>query len=267
MLIAQTCMKGKDMTHEFVFPDVSTSLIAILGLLVIWQYYRLQVAAGRILAVDLFDRSGTRMYVYALPADENACETCSDANGVVLFPSQVARNRFSPIKGECRRTTPCTGVLVGLYGGWLEARGILERLRKNRGKEETRLSPEHLRALVNGQWERSISADTDRLGIKVLEGMSYEKINPDVSMGCYIYLLDQVKEVRHLMLLVPTYLRLTELLIKHGRHDQAIEIIERFEDRFPSSKRGPHFPSDTQREAMKSKKAQALKGQHLKATA
>ena len=207
------------------------------------------------------------MYLYAVPADENVCEACSEANGLVFFPSQVARKHFRPIEGECRRPTPCTGVAVGLYGGWLEARGILERLRNNRGKEETRLSPEQLRALVNGQWEQNISADTDRVGIKALEALSYEKINPDVSMGCYMYLIDQVKEVRHLMLLVPTYLRLTELLIKAGRYNRVIEIIERFEGRFPPGRRGPHFPSDAQREAMKAKKAQALKGQYLKATA
>ncbi len=44
-------------------PDVTVYLAAILGLLVVWQYYQMQIMAGRILAIDIFDRSGIRMYI------------------------------------------------------------------------------------------------------------------------------------------------------------------------------------------------------------
>jgi xanthosine utilization system XapX-like protein len=62
-------------------PDVTVYLVAILGLLVVWQYYQMQIMAGRILAVDIFDRSSIRMYVYVIPDDDHICEVCSAAHG------------------------------------------------------------------------------------------------------------------------------------------------------------------------------------------
>lgn len=225
-------------------PDVTVYLMAILGLLAVWQYYQMQIMAGRILAVDIFDRSGIRMYVYVTPHDDHICEVCASSHGRVFLPSQVAKKKFSPLTERCRRSSPCTGVLVGLYGAWLEARGVLEHLRKNAKKGGIQLSSEEVRALVNGQWERCISADTDRLGIHLIEAVSYEKINPEVSIGSYRYVINEVKEVRHLMCLVPAYIRLLQLLLRAGEEAEALETIERFEGRFPSTKRGPHFPSD-----------------------
>ncbi len=185
--------------------DVGIYLVAVLALLVIWQYYKMQIMAGRILAVDIFDRSGIRMYFYVTADDDHICDVCSDANGRVFSSSQVAKRSFSPLDGKCKRAVPCASVLVGLYGGWLEARGVLERLRANlRSGQRIQLSPEEMRAMVNGQWERSISADTDRLGIHIIEAMCYEKINADVAIAGYRFVVDQAKEIRHLMLDSPS---------------------------------------------------------------
>jgi hypothetical protein len=79
--------------------------------------------------------------------------------------------------------------------------------------------------------------------------------------------VEEAREVRHLLLLVPAYLRLLQLLLRAGDGAEALEMIERFESRFPSTKRGAHFPSDKQRETMKTKKAQLLKGLPLKLSA
>ena len=49
-----------------VLPDFLPYLLAIFGLLVLWQFYQLRVMKGRILAIDIFDRSGIRMYLYAV---------------------------------------------------------------------------------------------------------------------------------------------------------------------------------------------------------
>ena len=78
---------------NFVFPDITICLIGILGLLVVWQYYKMQIMAGRILAVDIFDRSGIRMYLYATPDDSQVCDTCAQANGRVYLSSKVARKK------------------------------------------------------------------------------------------------------------------------------------------------------------------------------
>lgn len=252
------------MLAQFEFPDVTMYLIAILGLLVLWQYYQMQIMAGRILAVDIFDRSGIRMYIYATPDDDAMCPICSESNGRVFSPSQVAKKGFSPLDGKCKRPTPCPGVLIGLYGGWLEARGVLERLRANLKKGGIQLSPEELRAMVNGQWERSISAETDRLAVHMLEALTYEKINQAVSVIGYSYVVDEAKEVRHLMFLVPAYMRLVQLLVRSGESAKALDVIERFENRFPPNKRGPHFPTEEQREVLKTRKTHLLKNQPLK---
>ncbi len=246
-------------------PDMTLYLVAVLALLVIWQYYQMQIMAGRILAVDIFDRSGIRMYFFVTADDDHVCEVCSAATGRVFSSSQVAKQSFTPLNGTCKRAVPCASVLVGLYGGWLEARGVLERVRANfKRRKGVQLSPEELRAMVNGQWERSISADTDRLGIHIIEAMCYEKVNPQVAVSGYRFVVDQAKEIRHLMLLVPAYLRLTQLLIRSGEAAEALELVERFETRFPTNKRGPHFPSEEQREMMRTKKTQLLKGLPLK---
>lgn len=248
-------------------PNISAYLAAILALLVLWQYYQMQIMAGRILAVDIFDRSGIRMYIYVTPHDDHICEVCAASHGRLFLPSQVAKKKFSPLTGTCQRPMPCIGVLVGLYGAWLEARGVLEHLRKSAKKGGIQLSSEEVRALVNGQWERCISADTDRLGIHMIEALSYETINPEVSIEGYRYVVNEVKEVRHLMFLVPAYLRLTQLLLRAGEEAEALETIERFEGRFPSTKRGPHFPSDEHREIMKTKKTRLLKNLPLRMSA
>jgi len=245
------------------FADVTVYLVAVLGLLVVWQYYQLQIMAGRILAVDIFDRSGIRMYVYVTPDDDLICEVCAASHGRVFLPSLVAEKNFSPIIGKCQRRFPCHGALVGLYGAWLEARGVLEQLRTNIKRGGIQLSAEEVRALVSGQWERCVSADTDRLGVRMIEAFSYEKINQEVALDGYRYVVNEGKEVRHLMFLAPVYVRLTQLLLLAGEEAEALETIERFEARFPSTKRGPHFPSHEQREIMKTRKAQLLQDQSL----
>ncbi|MBH0181290.1 MAG: hypothetical protein HP490_06325, partial [Nitrospira sp.] len=164
------------------------------------------------------------------------------------------------------RSIPCLGVLVGLYGAWLEARGVVERVRANAKKGWISLSPEGLRAMVNGQWEQSISADTDRLGIHMIEAVCYEKINQSVSIAGYRCVINEVKEVRHLLLLVPAYLRLSLLLVRSGAATDAREVIERFERRFPVKKRAPHFPTVEQRTAIKIRKTYLLDNQPAQPT-
>jgi hypothetical protein len=240
------------------FPDITIYLVGILGLLVLWQYYQMQIMAGRILAVDIFDRAGIRMYIYVTPDDDQVCEVCAKSNGRVFSPSLVAKKGFSPHDGACTRPTPCLGVMVGLYGAWLEARAVVERLRANLRKGWVQLTAEELRALVNGNWEDCISAETDRLGVRMIEAVCFEKINPAISIGGYRYVVDEAKEVRHLLLLVPAYLRLQPLLVRDGEEREALALIERFEKRFPTTRRGRHFPSVEQREVMKARKAVLL---------
>jgi hypothetical protein len=238
-----------------ILPDLLPYLIAILALLVVWQYHQMQVMKGQILAIDVFDRSGIRMYLYVVPNDKNTCEVCCEANGRVFLPSEVTKMHFTPLRGQCANPGKCVGLLVGIYGAWPEARQLLERLRTAKKKTPLQLSAPELEALIRGPWERSISAATDRISVHMLEAIYYEETKPETSITNYRYLLDQAREVRHLPLVVPSYFRLTELLARLGRTQEALDVIEQFESRYKGKKPGPHFPTETQRGLMSLKKS------------
>jgi hypothetical protein len=144
---------------------------------------------------------------------------------------------------------------VGLYGAWPEARHLLERLRIAKKKTTLQLSMPELVALIRGPWERSISAATDRISVHMLEAILYEETNPETAITNYRYLIDQAREVRHLPLVVPSYFRLTELLARQGRAQEAIDVIEQFESRYKGKKVGPHTPTEIQRGLMSLKKS------------
>ena len=67
------------MPASLVIPDIMPYLLGVLGLLLVWQFYKLQVLAGRIQAVDFWDRSGTRMFIHSTVQDEHACGPCQEA--------------------------------------------------------------------------------------------------------------------------------------------------------------------------------------------
>ena len=64
-------------------PDFIPYVLAILALLLLWEFHALQVRSGRIDAVDIWDRSGIRMFIYATPRDNTACPACREAHGHV----------------------------------------------------------------------------------------------------------------------------------------------------------------------------------------
>jgi hypothetical protein len=243
---------------SFVLPDLLPYLLAILGLLVLWQYYQIQTMKGRILAIDIFDRSGIRMYLYAVADDREACEVCRSAHGTVFPPSEVMKSQFSPIKGTCKTPARCIGFLIGLYGAWPEADRIVTRLRLSRKREPIQLSQDELGEMVLGPWERSISANTDRLGIYVLEAVLGDRSNPSIAMDKYLHTLEHAKQIRHMPLIVPTYFRLVELLTAQERTIEALRLIEQFEERYTGRKSGPYAPTEKQFAIMKIKKSHLI---------
>lgn len=243
------------MIEELVLPDFLPYLAGILMLLVIWQYHQLQVMKGRIVAIDIFDRSGIRMYIHMVPNDPQTCDVCRRANGKVFLPSEVVKKRFSPLDGPCESSSGCTSLLIGLYGAWPEARHILERLGASKKKTSVTLSDQEIAALIGGPWEKSISAATDRIAVHTLEAVVHEGKNPDTSIMNYRYVIDQAREVRHLPYLIPAYFRLVELLTRQNRVEEAFEVIQQFEERYRKKKPGPYTPSERQRGLMSIRKS------------
>jgi hypothetical protein len=229
--------------------DIFPYLSALLGLIVVWQYHEKLVLTGRIQAIDIYDRSGIRMYLYAIPDDDAICASCREAHGTAFLTSVVARKEFSPLRNPCINPQGCTGILVGLYGAWPEARAIVQRLREAK-TGSIQLSPDEMDRMLKGPWERSVSATTDHFAMQILGALSREKRDPKTAMQQYGAIIDQAKEMRHLLLVLPAYLRLTELLVRHGHGPEALQTIEQFETRYEPTKGGPHYPTNKQRGMM-----------------
>jgi hypothetical protein len=230
-------------------------LFAILALLGLWLFYQVQVRSGRIQAVDLFDRSVVRLYVYVLPDDRPSCDVCAQAQGRVFLPSAVGKIGFSPVDGSCPGAVTCQGMLVGLYGGWVEARQLVGRLQEPSKKHPLRLSPEELHLVVKGAWSKSISADTDRISMHFLEGWCLGQTDRKAALEGLRYVVERAKEPRHLPYVVPAWLRLMELLLKDGREDEARLCIEQFERRFPPERHEIDGPSFAQRKMLQEMKS------------
>ena len=242
-------------------------LFAILALLGLWLFYQVQVRSGRIQAVDLFDRSVVRFYLYVLPDDRPACAACIQAQGRVFLPPVVAKIGFSPLDGPCQGTVSCQGLLVGLYGGWVEARQLVSRLQQASKRTPLRLSSEELHALITGGWSKSISADTDRISMHLLEGWCVGKTNESTALQALRYVVDRAKEPRHLAYVVPAWLRLMALLLKAGRDDEARLAIEQFEGRFPPDRQDIDGPSFAQRKILQDMKSLLWETRSLKVSA
>jgi hypothetical protein len=241
-----------------------SGLLALLGL---WLFHQMQVRSGRIQAIDMFDRSVVRFYVYVFPDDRLLCPICTEAQGRVFLPSIAEKNGFLPLGGPCRNTSPCQGYLIGLYGGWLEARQVVSRLQQAPKKSSIRLSFEELCMIVNGAWEQSVSADTDRISMHMLEGLCFGKADTRMAVQGLQYVVARARDARHLPLVVPAYLRLLDLLLKAGRVDEARQVIEQIEHRFPVNCHGMYTPSLTERKLLEEMKSLLWESQSLKVSA
>ena len=242
-------------------------LAAVLGLLGLWLFHQIQVRAGRIQAVDLFDRSLVRMYVYMVPDDSPICEVCARAHGHMFLSSWAHRKGFSPLEEKCRGAVPCPGFLIGLYGGWQEARDIVAQLQQRSKKAALLLSHDELCKLVKGQWKRSVSADTDRVNVHLLEALCFEKSDMDTAISGYRFVIDHAKEERHLPFIVPAYVRLIATLLRRGCDEEAGRAIEQFEHRFSASQDDALAPSAGQRKVLEELKSLLWERQSLKVSA
>ncbi|HEY5627767.1 MAG TPA: hypothetical protein VIR79_07460 [Nitrospira sp.] len=255
------------MEEGYSISEITIYLAAVVGLLGLWLFHQMQVRAGRIQAVDLFDRSLVRMYLYMTFDEKPVCDVCAKAHGRVFLSSWTGKKHFSPLDGPCHGNVPCQGGLVGLYGGWLEAREIVARLQKASKKAVVRLSPEEVRKLVKGPWKKSVSADTDRVAVHMLEALCDDRDHVDVAIEGYRFVIAHAKEPRHVPLIVPASLRLTSLLLRVGREEEARQAIEQCERLLSSGQLEGSSPSTEQRQLLEDKKALLWKRQSLQVSA
>jgi hypothetical protein len=247
--------------------ELTLYLLGILALLGLWLFHQFQVRSGRIQAIDVFDRSVARFYLYVIPNDRPFCAACAQAQGRVFLPGHVGKIGFSPLNSPCSGSVPCQGQMIGLYGGWLEARQLVTRLQQASRKNPVRLTSAEILALAKGAWSKSVSADTDRISMHLLEGWCFGQTEPAVAIEGLRYVIDRAKEERHLPYVVPAFLRLMDLLLRAGRDDEARVVIEQFEARFPSDRHDVDGPSFTQRKVLQQMKSLLWETRSLKVSA
>ena len=117
-----------------IVPEIVPYMAGLLALLVVWEYHQILVLKGRIQAIDIFDRSGIRMYIHVAPSNNDTCSSCQDLHGRIFLPSMVAKRLSDPSQGHCTHPSGCRCLLIGLYGAWPEGRRLVDRLRTAKRK-------------------------------------------------------------------------------------------------------------------------------------
>jgi len=206
-------------------PDVVPYLLAVLGLLLIWQLHEIQIKAGRIKATDILHRSNIRFFVYVTPEDASTCSACREASGKTFVPMAVTAKKFTHLEGSCTNHDGCRCVRIGLYGAWPEAQAVQSKLEAGK---TVKLAHKELDQLIDGGKMRRHGIESDKVSLAMLEATRAESWDVDLAIDRYRDVLEQAKSDRDREFLLPSYLRLCELYEKKGRHKDALAIVDRF---------------------------------------
>jgi hypothetical protein len=233
-------------------PDVVPYLLAILGLLLVWQLHDIQVRAGRIKAVDVWVRSGIRLFLHLTPDDLHACQNCRAVHGTALLPALVAAKKFKPAAKACTNPDGCRCLLIGLYGGWPEAEKLRGELA--RGEGQTRLSRERIQRLIQGAQSRRSGVATDEMSIALLEALHAEGSDPDLAVQRYRLVASQSQKERDRIFVIPSYLRMIELLEQRGQYADALNAVNQFFKACDGGSKKKHGVTDAQMNHMSLRK-------------
>lgn len=241
-----------NLLNQIELPDTYPYLLAILGLALIWKFHDMQVKAGRIKAKDFWERSGVRIFLRATPTDAQACPACKETANVVFLPGLVTSKKFTPQEKPCTNPAGCRCVMVGLYGGWAQAGSALALAKKNGGKAQ--LSEAEMKTMLDKSSDARAGASADRISIRMLNALRAEGSQTETAIEHYRYILSHAEEDRDLALMVPTYLRLSDLLEKAGKASEALELIEQCVKDYGDKKKGPDAPTEAQRATLNARK-------------
>ena len=238
--------------NQIELPETYPYLLALVGLTLIWKFHDMQVKAGRIQAKDFWERSGVRFFLRATPGDAQACLACKEATNCVFLPGLVTAKKFSPQDKPCTNPAGCRCVTVGLYGGWPQALSALALAKKSGGKG--RLNDAELKALIEKSVDARAGASADRISLRMLNALRAEGSQNETAIEHYRYILSHAEEDRDLALMVPVYLRLSELLEKSGKASEALDLVEQCLKDYGEKKKGPDAPTEAQRAALNTRK-------------
>jgi hypothetical protein len=234
-------------------PDVLPYLLGILGLLLVWELHSIQVRAGRIRAVGILNRSGIGLFLHVTPDDPSACPVCREASRTAFLPTTVASNNFKGT-AECTNSAGCRCIMIGLHGAWAEAQRLQIQL-LNGGR--VHLTAEEFGKLLDGAVTRPAGVAADRVSLSMLQALRSEGSKPELAIERYQFVIDHAKTDVEKKLLIPAYLRISELLDKLGRKAEALTFVDRFMKAFERNE-GPHKPTEAQLSTMSLRKTRLM---------
>lgn len=240
---------------QIALPDFLPYLLGILGLLLVWEVHNIQVRAGRIKAVDILNRSGIRLFIHVTPDDSFACSVCREVNVTAFLPTLVASKKFRATDTPCTNSAGCRCLNIGLYGGWAEAQRVQTQLPKHGGR--LRLSPEEFGKLLEGAIARRSGVAADKISLMMLEAMRAEGSQPGIAIERYRQVIDNATAERDLPFVVPSYLRLADLLDRIGRKAEALSVVDKFLRAY-DGKPGKHTATDAQISDMSLRKTRLM---------
>jgi hypothetical protein len=240
---------------DITVPDILPYLLAILGLLLLWQLHNMQVQTGRIKTVDSWDRAGIRLFLHVTPEDSHACLACREANGMAFLPVVVASHKFRPLAKTCTNPGGCRCLLIGLHGAWAEAELVQKELKELGGR--LHLSRTKLSGLVEGAQAQPAGAMVDQISLTALEAVRAEGRNLDQAIEHYHFVIEHAANERDQAFLVPAYLRLADLLEQRARLDEALTLVDQFFSK-QADMQPPHAPTDAQRSQMSLRKTRLM---------
>ncbi len=229
---------------ELTIPEIVPYFLAILGLLLLWEMHSIQVSAGRIKSVDIWSRSGIRLFLHATPDDTETCPSCKDANGTAFLPAMAAKKNFSPLATPCTNPGGCRCIQVGLYGSWPQALRLQAKLQHQGTK--TKLSGKELDELIEGSRAQKAGGISDQIQIAFLKALRAEGTDLNLASQQYRLVIEKAKSDRELPYVVPAYLRLTALLERSGQKDQALKVVDQFLAAYSGKGKEPHSPTEDQ---------------------
>ncbi len=243
---------------SLTLPEFIPYLLAVLGLLLVWQVHHMQVIAGRIQAANFWDRFGIRMFIHATPDDEQTCPACREVNGMVVLPAAAAKKNYTPRQGPCTNPAGCRCQLMGLYGGWPEAQRLLWQI-LNSTQPSVKVSSDKLTALLAGPWERAPNGKSDSMSLHMLEAIQADGKDLNLAIEKYQLVVEKAKAARDLPFVVPAYLRMLDLLERVKRPTEALELISHLEKHLAGGQTGSGHPPQGLEDILSLRKTRLLK--------
>ncbi|HEV8540261.1 MAG TPA: hypothetical protein VGQ60_03785 [Nitrospiraceae bacterium] len=239
---------------NFNMPDFLPYLLSLLGLLLVWELHSIQVRAGRIKAVDILNRSGIGLFLHVTPDDAFACPVCREANRTAFLPTTVASKKFKATAEPCTNPAGCRCITIGLHGAWAEAQRLQIQL-LNGGR--VHLTAEEFGKVLDGAVARPAGVAADQVSLAMLQAMRTEGSKPELAIERYQFVIDHAKTDMEKKLLIPAYLRITELLDKLGRKAEALSVVDRFMKVFERND-SPQKPTEAQLSTMELRKTRLM---------